>query len=155
MKKNLSYFMRSTEPEVITAPGPSSIKDEEGNVVDLQIMVLSQATISKINKNYTQRSVATDGRGNPLVLNGEVVWKVERDAARATAHMIVEALQYPNLRDPELMAYYGCKDITDMPMAVFSRPAEFSHVSKMVMSALGLSGESSTSSDKELEDAKN
>lgn len=152
--KDLSYFMRSTEPEVVTAPGPASFKDGAGNVIDFEIKVLPQATISKINKNYTRRTIATDERGNPLVLNGEVVWKVERDAARATAHMIVEALQYPNLRDPQLMAHYKCQDITEMPMAVFSRADEFAHVSRIVMAALGITGPANSHKD-DLNDAKN
>ena len=28
-KKDLKYFMRSTDPEIVTAPGPNSFKDEE------------------------------------------------------------------------------------------------------------------------------
>lgn len=157
-KKNLSYFMRSTEPEIVKAPGPASFKDEEGNVIEFEIKVLPQREITKINNNYRKRTMATDNRGNPLVMNGEVVWKTERDANRATYHMIVEALQYPNLKDPDLMAHYGCVDITDMPLAVFSRADEFSHVSKIVMAALGLgsSGTVAENSDKEnLDDAKN
>lgn len=32
-KKDLKYFMRSKEAEIVTAPGPDSFKDEEGNVI--------------------------------------------------------------------------------------------------------------------------
>lgn len=155
-KKNLKYFMRSTEPEIVTAPGPASFKDEDGNVLMFEIKVLSQETITKINNNYRKRTMATDKKGNPLVLNGEVVWKTERDANRASCHMIVEALQYPDLKDPDLMAHYGCVDITDMPMKVFSRSDEFAHVSKIVMAALGLGpGTDADNDEKNLDDAKN
>lgn len=157
-KKNLSYFMRSTEPEVITAPGPKTFTDENGKVIDFEIKVLPQATITKINDNYRKRTMATDKKGNPLVMNGEVVWKTERNANRASCHMIVEALQYPDLKDPDLMAHYDCHDITDMPMLVFSRADEFAHVTKIVMAALGLSSDSgpdTRTDDKDLDDAKN
>lgn len=157
-KKNLSYFMRSTEPEIVKAPGPASFKDEQGNVIEFEIKVLSQREITKINNNYRKRTMATDNRGNPLVMNGEVVWKTERDANRASCHMIVDALQYPDLKDPDLMAHYGCVDITEMPLLVFSRADEFAHVSKIVMAALGLSGtgaESDNSDKENLNDAKN
>lgn len=155
-KKNLKYFMRSTEPEVVTAPGPETFKDENGKVIMFEIKVLSQETITKINNNYRKRTMATDKKGNPLVLNGEVVWKTERDANRASCHMIVEALQYPDLKDPDLMAHYGCVDITDMPMKVFSRADEFAHVSKIVMAALGLGpGTDADNDEKNLDDAKN
>lgn len=156
MKKNLSYFMRSKEPEIVTAPGPATFKDEDGNIIDFQIKVLSQATITKINDNYRKRSIATDNRGNPLVLNGEVVWKTERDASRASRHIIVEALQYPDLKDPDLMAHYDCHDITEMPLLVFSRADEYAHVSKIVMAALGVGTDADAANDKDnLEEAKN
>ncbi len=152
-KKDLKYFMRSQEPEIVTAPGPESFKDEEGNTIQFEIKKLTQEEITKINDNYRRRSMATDKKGNPLVANGEVIWKTERDNARASRHMIVEALQYPNLKDKELMKYYGAVDITDMPLKVFSSADEYQHVSRIVMEALGLAA--STSDEEELAEAKN
>lgn len=137
-KKDLKYFMRSTEAEVVTAPGPESFKDEDGNVIQFEIKVLTQAEINQINDNYRKRSMATDKKGNPLIAMGEVVWKTEKDSAKASRHMIVEALQYPNLKDPELMKHYNCIDVTEMPLLVFSKADEYQHVSRIVMQALGL-----------------
>lgn len=137
-KKNLKYFMRDTKDEIVTAPGPDSFKDENGKVIDFEIKVLSQETINKINEAYRKRSMATDKKGNPLIAMGEVVWKVEKDNARASRHIIAEALQYPNLKDPELMKHYNCADMTEMPLKVFSHANEYQHVSRIVMQALGL-----------------
>ena len=153
IKKDLKYIMRSTEPEVITAPGPESFKDEEGNVIQFEIKVLTQEEINKINEAYRKRSMATDKKGNPLIAMGEVVWKTEKDSAKASRHLLVEALQYPNLKDPELMKYYGCVDVTDMPLKVFPKADEYQHVSRIVMQALGLA--SAINDDEELEAAKN
>lgn len=153
MKKDLKYFMRPVEPEVVTVPGPDTIKDEDGNTLPLEIKVLPQETITKINEKYRVRSMATDKKGSPLIYMGEVVWKTERDAARASRHLIVEALQFPNLRDPDLMKHYNCVDITEMPLKVFSKADEYQYVSRMVMKALGLSSEINDS--EELEAAKN
>lgn len=153
IKKDPKYFMRSTEPEVITAPGPESFKDEEGNVIQFEIKVLTQEEINKINEAYRKRSMATDKKGNPLIAMGEVVWKTEKDSAKASRHLLVEALQYPNLKDPELMKYYGCVDVTDMPLKVFPKADEYQHVSRIVMQALGLA--SAINDDEELEAAKN
>ncbi len=152
-KKNLKYFMRSLEPEIVTAPGLDSIRDDEGNVIPLEIKVLTQEEINRINDNYRKRSMATDKKGNPLIAMGEVVWKIEKDNAKASRHIIVEALVFPNLKDPELMKYYGCVDVTDMPLKVFPRSDEYQHVSQMVMQALGLA--SAVNDDEELEAAKN
>ena len=152
-KKDLKYFMRSTEAEVVTAPGPESFKDEDGNVIQFEIKVLTQAEINQINDNYRKRSMATDKKGNPLIAMGEVVWKTERDSAKASRHMIVEALQYPDLKDPELMKHYNCIDVTEMPLLVFSKADEYQHVSRIVMQALGLA--SSVNDDEDMKDAKN
>ena len=152
-KKDLKYFMRSTEPEIVTAPGPESFKDEEGNVIQFEIKVLTQEEINKINEAYRKRSMATDKKGNPLIAMGEVVWKTEKDSAKASRHLLVEALQYPNLKDPELMKYYGCVDVTDMPLKVFPKADEYQHVSRIVMQALGLA--SAINDEEELEAAKN
>ena len=153
MKKDLKYFMRNLEPEIVTAPGPESFKDENGNVIPFEIKVLTQEEINKINDGYRKRSMATDKKGNPLIALGEVVWKTEKDSARASRHLIVEALQYPNLKDPELMKYYNCADFTEMPLKVFPKTDEYQHVSKIVMQALGLA--SAASDEEELEAAKN
>ncbi len=153
IKKDLKYFMRSTEPEIVTAPGPESFKDENGEVIQFEIKVLTQEEINKINEAYRKRGMATDKKGNPLIAMGEVVWKTEKDSAKASRHLLVEALQYPNLKDPELMKYYGCVDVTDMPLKVFPKADEYQHVSRIVMQALGLA--SAINDDEELEAAKN
>lgn len=136
--KNLKYFMRDVKDEIITVDGPESFKDEDGNVIQLEIRVLSQSEIQNINNNYRKRTIATDKKGNPLAYNGEVLWKTEKDSAKATRHMIVEALQYPDLKDKELMKFYNCVDVTEMPLLVFSRSDEYTHVTRAVMTALGL-----------------
>lgn len=155
MKKDLKYFMRSKEPEIVTVPGPESFKDGEGKVIDFEIRVLTQEEINRINNNYRKRSMATDKKNNPLVANGEVIWKTEKDSAKATRHLIVEALQYPDLKDKELMDYYGCFDVTDMPLKVFSKADEYEHVLRIVMQALGLSSAVSEDEDKDVDAAKN
>ena len=153
MKKDLKYFMRSTEPKIVTVPGPDSFKDEDGKVIDFEIRVLSQEEINRINEGYRKRGMATDKQGNPLIANGAVVWKTEKDPAKASRHIIVEALQYPDLKDPDLMKHFGCVDFTDMPLKVFPTADEYQHVSRIVMQALGLA--SAISDEEELADAKN
>lgn len=151
--KNLKYFMRDVKDEIITADGPESFKDEDGNVIQLEIKVLSQSEIQRINNNYRKRTIATDKKGNPLAYNGEVLWKTEKDSAKATRHMIVEALQYPDLKDKELMKFYNCVDVTEMPLLVFSRSDEYTHVTRAVMTALGLL--EGVSDEETVEEAKN
>lgn len=153
MARDLKYFMRNREQQIVTAPGPDTFVDENGNVIELEIRVLSQAEVQKISNNYRKRSIATDRRGQPYIAGGEVVYKVEKDNARASRHIMVEALAYPDLKDKELMAFYGCVDVTEMPQLVFSRADEYAHVSRVVMAALGLGV--GADDDETIEAAKN
>lgn len=136
--KNLKFFMRPQQEETVTFTGPESFKDDDGNTLEFEVKVLSQQEIDKINNIYRKRSIATDKKGNPLVNGGEVVWKTERDNARALRHIIVAALVYPKLDDKELMGYYNCVDITEMPLHVFSHHGEYDYVAQRVMQALGM-----------------
>lgn len=154
MAKDLKYFMRKQETEVVKALGPDTFRDKDGNIIELEIKVLPQIEIFKINDRYEKKSIATDKKGNPLVSSGEVVWKKEKDNERALRHVIVEALEYPNLKDPELMKFYNCVDITEMPLLVFSRADEYTQVLKTVMIALGLREKEDTD-EENLEAAKN
>ena len=106
VKRDLKFFMREKEEEIITVPGPSSFKDDEGKVIDLEIRVLSNKEIREINSKYRHRSVATDKKGQPYIANGEVVFKTEKDSERAVRHIIAEALVYPDLKDKALMEFY-------------------------------------------------
>lgn len=141
MAKNLKYFMRERSDEVVTVPGPDTFKDETGKPINLEIKVLSAAEIRKIDEGYRRRSIALDKKGSPYIANGEVVFKVEKDNAKAMRHIIVEALVYPDLKDKALMDFYKCVDVTDMPQLVFSRADEYASVSKSVFAVLGLGGE--------------
>jgi hypothetical protein len=136
MEKDLKYFMREHKEEIVTVPGP--VNDENGEPVMLEIKVLDNKRIQEINEHYRKRNIATDKKGNPLIAMGEVVFKTEKDGGRAVRHIIAEALVYPDLANKELMAFYNCYDITEMPFFVFPKADEFAHVQRAVFAALGL-----------------
>ena len=153
--KNLRYFMRENKTEVVTAPGPESFKDENGEVIQFEIKKLTIEEIDKITEGYKRRSKAYDKRGKAIISDGEVAWETTNDGKRATRHLIVEALQYPDLKNKELMDFYGCVDKTDMPLKVFPNADEYLHVVNIVMDALGMGNGSSAKDSKEIEEAKN
>ena len=68
MAKNLKYFMRKEEDveTVVTVPGPETIKDDEGNVIQLEVKVLSAEHIRRINDNYHTRTIALDKKATPI-----------------------------------------------------------------------------------------
>lgn len=153
-ERNLKYFMRERKEEIITVPGPETIKDENGEVLQLEIKVLSQEEIDNINSKYRNRAIAIDKKGNPYISNNEIVFKTERDNAKATRRIIVEALQYPNLKDKELMAFYKVVDVSEMPLKVFYKPEEYNYVTRTVLTALGII-EGEKKNDKVVEEIKN
>ena len=155
---DIEVFMRNSAKveEIVSAPAPESIVDKEGNPVMLRIKVLSNSRIQEINENYKRKTVATDKKGNPYIQNGEVAFRVERDNIKASQRIIAEALVYPNLRDPKLMKFFDCLDITEMPLKVFPTAEEYSHVSRAVMAVLGLiSGPSDEEVSEAISEAKN
>lgn len=150
-EKNLKYFMRKLEDESTTfIQAPASFHDADGNPIMMEIRMLPQKRIDDIYNKYTRRTLVKDRRGNPVVNGNQAVYSVERDNITAAKRIVVEALVYPKLDDRELMEYYGCVDVTEMPVNVFSRPGEYAEVLQNVFAALGLS---QSSDDKADEDA--
>lgn len=154
--KNLKYFMRQSAKEelVVEVEVLESIKDEKGNIVPFRIKKLHNETIDKINKMYVTRIPAKDKKGNFIIQNGEIVYKVEKDKTKAFHHILAEALVYPDLKDKELMEFFGCHDITEMPQRVFPTSDEYTAVTKKVMEVLGLV-DPDEADQKEVDDAKN
>lgn len=155
--KNLSYFMRKelkTE-EIVEMAGPASIKDENGKPVVFQIKRLCRERIDRIYDHYRTLKPALDKNKKPYVVDGKMVMREEKDYSKALRHVIAEALVYPDLRDEELMKFYNCIDVTDMPIKMFTQ-AEYAEVIKMVNLVLGIaSDEDEEEQEDDLESAKN
>lgn len=154
--KDLKYFMRPEAKEeiIVEVEGLDSIKDENGNVIHFRIKKLHKDTIDKINKMYTSRVPAKDRKGNFIIQNGEIVYKTEKDNTKSLAHLITEALVYPNLKDADLMAYYSCNDITEMPSKVFPTTTEYAAVVSKVLTVLEIM-DPDEALQKEVDAAKN
>lgn len=153
-RKSLSYFMRPElkQEEVVEVSGPGTIADEKGEPVVFQIKRLSQEHINKIYDNYKYMEVAMDKKKKqPYVVDGKIVMQETKDNRKAYRHVIVDSLVYPDLKNKELMDYFNCVDVTDMPLKMFTS-AEYEYVAKIVNQVLGigLDGEE----DEDLEDAK-
>ena len=154
--KNLKYFMReeSKQEQIFQVPAPERFKDDKGEVVQMEIKKLHNDAIARINNMYKSRTPMKDKKGNYIAQNGEVIFRTEKDSVKATRHIIVEALVYPDLKDPELMQFYDCVDITDMPLKVFPDNDELGYVTRKVLEVLGLT-DAAESNEQEVEDAKN
>ena len=159
MGKDLKYFMRKQNDVVAEVPAPESMRGEDGVLPMMKIRKLTMERVQQINELYHTRRIATDKKGKPYVVNGEVVHEVKRDNARAGRHLVAEALVFPNLNDEELKNFYNCVDLTEMPLKVFYNTDEYSYVSEQVMKVLGFGPETeedgAEGTDKEIEDAKN
>jgi hypothetical protein len=68
---------------------------------------------------------------------------------------MVEAIVYPDMKDSELMEFFDCLDVTDMPVKMFTSE-EYGEVARMVNKVLGLTDDIEDEDDKEdIEIAKN
>ena len=155
---DLKVFMRELMKveEIVSVPGPDTILGDDGKPVMLEIKVLSNSTIKKINDMYTTRTMAVDKKGFPYIQNGQVAFKVVTDTEKATGHILAEALVYPDLKDPDLMKFFDCYDVSEMAVKVFPRIDEFAHVNRAVMAALGLNREpEDVDSGRDVDEAKN
>lgn len=154
--KNLKYFMREElkNEDVVEMAGPDSIKDENGNPVIFQIKRLRRDRVDQIYARYRTLKPALDRNKKPYVVDGKMVMKEEKDYARALRHVIAEALVYPDLHDEELMKYYECIDVTEMPTKMFTQK-EYAEVIKMVNHVLGIDEEDEEEQKDDLDSAKN
>ena len=154
--KNLSYFMREDlkNEDIVEMPGPGSIQDENGNPVMFQIKRLRRERVDKIYDHYRALKPALDKNKKPYVMDGKLVMKEEKDYAKALRHVMSEALGYPDLHNEELMKFYDCIDVTEMPVKVFTQK-EYSEVIKMLNHVLGIDDEDEEEQKDDLESAKN
>ena len=153
--KDLSYFMREElkNEDVVEMAGPDSILDENGKPVVFQIKRLLRERVDKIYSHYRKLKPALDKNKRPYVVDGKMVMVEEKDYAKALRHVMAEALVYPNLRDEKLMEYYGCIDVTDMPLKMFTQK-EYAEVIKMLNNVMGLDDEDEEEQEDDLESAK-
>lgn len=141
--KSLAYFMREElkEEKIISMEGPETIKDEKGEPVVFQIKKLSQDRIDQIYAMYKREEVAMDPKTNkPFDRDGHVLTKVENNYDKAFRHLIVESLVYPNLKDKQLLDFYGCIDAADLFSKMFTLQ-ERNKITDMVNIVIGVKEE--------------
>lgn len=154
--KTLSYFMREElkKEEIFDIKGPDTIKDENGETVIFKIKRLSAQRITEIYDAYKTQTIAMDKRTKkPYVVDGKVVIEEKKDYGKAMRRIVVESLVYPDCRNKELMDFYECVDVTDMPLKMFTS-GEYQEVVEKVNKVLGI-GTSDEEEDGDLEAAKN
>lgn len=154
---NMKYFMREElkNDEVVEVPGLETFKDENGEVVPFKIKVIGIEEVNKIRKNYTSRRIAVDDKGKRILDKAKnPIFTEDVDSEAATRRIVVEALEYPNLKDPELMKFFGVNDVMEMPFKLFRKSSDYAYVSSTVVEVLGL-GEQEMSDDELIDEAKN
>jgi len=156
---SLAYFMKESnkEREIVEIPGVDSYRDKDGNIIPFRVKVLNQKEIDKIYEKWRKKEIVKEKNGRPLVDRGSVVYDNSLDANRALRDVIVNALEFPNLKDEKLRKFYECEDVTDMPLLVFPKRREYDQVVRDVLSVLGI-GEDEEPEEKdrvEVEEAKN
>lgn len=143
---SIKAFMRkkAKEEEVVSVYAPESFIDENGEKVVMQVKRLSTNRVNQIYEIYNKQVVARDEEGQPIIRNNRIVKDFKQDTEGNINRLIIESLVFPNLRDPELMKFYSCVDVMEMPHAVFASKDEYDYVRDVVLSlASTLSGDES------------
>lgn len=157
-KLSMKYFMRQEllTDEIVEVPGVETFPGEDGNPLPLKIKILGMEEINKIRKAYTKNRIVLDQNGKRVFdKSGKPLLESEVDNITATNRMIVDALVFPDLRDPDLMAFYKCNDVVDMPFKVFKRNRDYQYVSGQVTEALGIKADDEITDDELVDEAKN
>lgn len=153
---SLKYFMKEElkKDEIIEIPGTETFCDDDGKPVPFKIRKIGIDEMSDIRKAYTVKKLAKDERGKQLFdRSGSPVFVTTIDDTKVTNRLIVESVVFPNLKDKELMEFYGCLDVVDVPMKLFKKTKDYRYVSEQVLLINDLKEEES---DNELvEEAKN
>ena len=152
MKKDLNYFLRENKPEIVEIEAPPTIKDENGKPVMMQVRVLTQEEIDKIFDMYTSKRPEKVKKRNPLVVNGEVAMRKDRDASRAVRHLVAEALVHPDLHSEDVQNFFKCYELSELIYKMFPAPSEYQYVVNSVLEVLGLTDDTD---DDDVENAKN
>lgn len=158
---NLKFFMVDSlkQDEIVEVPGINTFKDDKGKPVPFKILKLGTSRLNDIRKGYTVKKLLKDHKGKQMFSKyGEPVFERAYDNEKATAKIIIESLVFPNLADKDLMEFYKCVDVLDMPMKLFKDPNDFKYVSEQVMLVNGISEEEEEDEEKEnslIEEAKN
>ena len=150
--KNLAYFLKKREPKIVEVEAPPTITDENGNPVMMKVRVLTQEELDKIYDNYTTERPERDKRKNPVVVNGNIVMRRDRDNGKALRHLVAEALVFPNLKSEEVQKTFNCYDQSEIIYKVFPTIEEYSYVIRTVLDAIGISDDAE---EDDIENAKN
>ena len=146
-------FMKKNEEEVVKVLAPASFVDEKGNRIVMEIKRLSAKHIDDIYDKFNYDVPAKDEEGNIIIRNNTVVMQHISDSKKMYNRLIVDALVFPDLHNEELMNFYNCVDVMDMPDKIFSRSSDYKEVRDNVLQLAGtVKGDKA---DCILEEAKN
>ncbi|TCX51926.1 MULTISPECIES: hypothetical protein [unclassified Dehalobacter] len=155
---DMKYFMRAElkQDEIVEIPGIEIFKDEKGKLIPFKVKVLGTEEVNDIRKAFSKKRIVMDEKGKRLFDKlGRPVLSDETDTEAATRRLVVEALIYPDLKDPELMKFYEAKDVMEMPFKLFKNPKHWAYVSNAVAEVLGINSDEAVSDDELINEAKN
>ncbi len=152
---NLSAFMKNEfkKEGIVEIPGFDRFTDDNGKPVKFHVRVLPFDKIEAIRGFYRHERIAYDRKKNPIIANGQIVKEVSYDNTAAAKNIMIEALVYPNLKDKDLMKFYDCEDVMDMPYKVFTQE-EYAELQNRLAVALHLATPEDGDED-DVEAAKN
>ncbi len=123
--------------DVLTFKGVDTFKDDNGNPISLKFKQISRAEAEELRQKFTTKTPAVNAKGNYIITDGRIVNDIEVDYAKYTDALIVETMVYPNLKDKELLDYYGVYAGTELLHILF-KGKDYDYVDKCAAQASDL-----------------
>lgn len=159
---DMKFFMKESllEDEIIEVPGVAPFVDLDGEIIPFKIKVLGMKELNEYRKMYTKTGIVYNEEGKRILDRmGQPVLNTEIDEVKAMNRTIVESLIFPNLKDPELMKFYGVVDVLDMPFKLFKNNKNgknYDYVLNTISELMGVETGGESKKDIDLvEEAKN
>ncbi|MDO4301640.1 MAG: hypothetical protein Q4D26_09660 [Clostridia bacterium] len=129
--------LKNDNTEILTFKGVDTFKDENGVPIPLKFKQISRAAVEEIRKNYTTKTLAIGKDGKYIISNGNIIKDVEVDYAGFSDALIVETMTYPDLKDKELLEFYGVYAGTELLHKLF-KGKDYDYVDRCSAQAAGL-----------------
>lgn len=123
--------------DILTFKGVDTFKDDNGNPTPLKFKPISKAEAEELRKKFTIKTPAVNKNGNYIITDGRIVNDIEVDYVKYTDALIVETMVYPNLKDKELLDYYGVYAGTELLHILF-KGKDYDYVDRCAAQAADL-----------------
>lgn len=134
----LNNLKEEAEREILVFPGIKTFLDENGNPIPLKFKKLTKSETRNIEKEFKTTTLATRNDGTYIISRGGKVAVVEdTDFEGLATELIAKTMVCPNLKDKELLEFYGVYAATELVPILF-KGEDYTYVDQCAAQAAGI-----------------